>query len=67
MRKIHLTLLILLIGNIATAQNNPLGLSLIRTEELKKDLYEFASAHFKGRSAGTLDELNAAMWLGDKV
>jgi Predicted aminopeptidases len=66
MRKIRQTLLILLIGNIGFAQNDPPGLSLIKTEDLKKDLYEFASAHFKGRSAGTLDELNAAMWLGEK-
>jgi hypothetical protein len=29
-------------------------------------LYAFAGAHFNGRSAGTLDELKAAMWLADK-
>ena len=39
--------------------NNPPGLNLIRTEDLKTDLYTLASAHFKGRSAGTIDELKA--------
>ena len=33
---------------------------------MKKDLYEFADAKFKGRSAGTLDELKAAAWLAEK-
>ncbi len=46
--------------------SNPPGLSLIRTEDLKNDLYTLADAHFKGRSAGTIDELNASMWLGEK-
>ena len=31
--------------------NNPPGLNLIRVEDLKKDLYELAAAHFNGRSA----------------
>ena len=42
------------------------GLQLIRTGDLKKDLYALADAHFKGRSAGTLDELKASMWLAEK-
>jgi hypothetical protein len=46
--------------------NNPPGLNFIRTEDLKKDLYTFASAHFRGRSAGTVDELKAAAWLADQ-
>ncbi len=39
---------------------------LIRIEDLKNDLYTFASAHFKGRSAGTIDELKASAWLADQ-
>ena len=46
--------------------NNPPGLNLIRTEDLKNDLYSLADAHFNGRSAGTLDELKAAMWMAEK-
>ena len=45
---------------------NPPGLALIKTADLKSDLYEFADAKFKGRSAGTLDELKAAAWLAEK-
>ncbi|GAB4091859.1 M28 family peptidase [Flaviaesturariibacter terrae] len=44
------------------AQQAPPGLSLIRTEDIKKDLYALADAHFRGRSAGTIDELKAAAW-----
>ena len=31
-----------------------------------KDLYALADAHYNGRSAGTLDELKASMWLGEQ-
>ena len=66
MKKIYLNFLILVIANFVAAQNNPPGLNFIRTEDIKKDLYEFAAAHFNGRSAGTLDELKASMWLAEK-
>ena len=42
------------------------GLSTIKEAELKSDLYALADAHFRGRSAGTLDELKASMWIGEK-
>lgn len=45
---------------------NPPGLSLIRQEDFKKDLYALADGHFNGRSAGTTDELKAAVWLGEQ-
>ena len=66
MEKLFSNFLLLLIASFVCAQHNPPGLNLIRTDDLKKDLYAFADAHFKGRSAGTLDELKAAMWLADK-
>ncbi len=47
-------------------KSNPPGLDLIKESDLKKDLYEFADPHFKGRSAGTIDELKASMWLAEK-
>jgi Peptidase family M28 len=56
----------LLITNVLLAQVNPSGLKSIRIEDLKSDLYAHADAKFKGRSAGTLDELNAAAWLAEK-
>ena len=56
----------LLLTHTLMAQVNPLGLKAIRVEDLKADLYAHADAKFKGRSAGTLDELNAAAWLAEK-
>jgi Peptidase family M28 len=67
MKKYIFSVSLLLIGMAAKAQkNNPPGLDLIKESDLKKDLYEFADPHFKGRSAGTLDELKASMWLVEK-
>ena len=67
MEKLFSNFLLLLITNFVYAQYNPPGLNLIRIEDLKKDLYAFADAHFKGRSAGTLDELKAGTILGRVV
>ena len=53
-------------SSLVAQQNNLPGLDFIKTAELKKDLYEFADAKFKGRSAGTIDELKAAAWLAEK-
>ena len=61
-----LSLLITISISLLAQQGNPPALNAIRTEDLKKDLYAFADPHFKGRSAGTLDELKASMWLGEK-
>lgn len=67
MKKILLASLMLFLGLCLFAQKtNPPGLDLIKEADLKKDLYTFADAHFKGRSAGTLDELKASMWLAEK-
>lgn len=67
MKKNILLFLLLLIATSLTAQtNNPPGLNLIRTEDLKRDLYTLADAHFRGRSAGTIDELKASAWLGEQ-
>ena len=65
-RYILLALLITMTSSLFAQLSNPPGLTLIRTEDLRKDLYALADAHFNGRSAGTLDELKASMWLGEK-
>jgi hypothetical protein len=39
----------------------------IRPSELKADLIELTDDHFKGREAGTLDELKASVWLAEKA
>ena len=64
MKKYFPFLLMMLTGTLA-AQTPP-GLGLIRTEELKRDVYAMSDANFRGRSAGTLDELKAAMWMADQ-
>lgn len=67
MNKISMSAIALLLHLGVMAQStNPPGLDLIKEGDLKKDLYEFADPHFRGRSAGTLDELKASMWLADK-
>ena len=45
----------------------PPGVSAIREAGLKKDLYEMAGDHFRGREAGTLDELKVSMWLASPI
>lgn len=49
------------------AQVKKPALSAIREADLKKDLYAFASDHFRGREAGTLDELKASVWLAEQA
>ena len=46
---------------------DPIGLSAIRQQDIKADIYAMAGDHFKGREAGTLDELKVAVWLADKA
>ena len=40
----------------------PPALASIKEADLKKDLYAMASDHFRGREAGTLDELKVSAW-----
>jgi hypothetical protein len=65
-KNILLFLLLVITAPLIAQTNNPPGLNLIRIEDLKNDLYTLASAHFKGRSAGTIDELKASAWLADQ-
>lgn len=67
LRKTLLSIIFLNISfGLYSQSNNPPGLSLIRMEDLKKDLFTLADAHFRGRSAGTIDELRAAAWLAEQ-
>jgi len=54
----------LLTASHTTGQSNkiPPALTAIKEEDLKKDLYALAGDHFRGREAGTLDELKVAVW-----
>jgi hypothetical protein len=40
----------------------PAAMSAIKESDLKRDLYTIAGDAFRGREAGTLDELRAAVW-----
>ncbi|MEO6915651.1 MAG: M28 family peptidase [Chitinophagaceae bacterium] len=39
----------------------------IREAEIRKDLFAMAADHFRGREAGTLDELKVSMWLANQA
>jgi hypothetical protein len=43
------------------------AIAAIRPSELQADLFELTDDHFKGREAGTLDELKASVWLAEKA
>lgn len=43
------------------------AIAAIRPSELKADLFEMTDNKFRGREAGTADELRAAAWLADKA
>lgn len=64
-------MLCLFIPGLALSQgpktSAPPGLSSIREEDLKKELYEMTDPHFRGRAAGTLDELKGSMWFARKM
>lgn len=62
-------LLILCISTFAQTNKstNPPALSAITESDLKKNLYTMAGDHFRGREAGTLDELKVSMWLADEL
>ena len=45
----------------------PPALQAIRQEDLRSDLFEVAGDHFRGREAGTLDELKTSVWWANKL
>ena len=71
MKKIYTFLLIVLSGGQVLAQTNPgnlpPALSSIKEADLKKDIFELASDAFRGRRAGTIDEMRSAVWVAQKA
>ena len=49
------------------APKPPKALSAIKEADLKRDLFALADDKFRGREGGTLDELNASVWLADQI
>jgi len=62
----HIPLLLLLFVSDCIFAQNPPGLSLVKEADLKKDVYEICDPVFRGRGGGTIDELNASVWLAEK-
>ena len=62
-----------LLTNLAISQSSkpvkvkPPLVSAIKETDLKRDLFAMADDHFRGREAGTLDELKVSMWWADKM
>lgn len=63
-------LLTFLIGMAISSQlmaQAPPALNAIKDADLKKDIFDIAGDSFRGRRAGTLDELRAAAWVAQKA
>lgn len=58
----------LLLLSTTTLQAQPKkAAEAIRSADIKRDLYRLADDHFRGREAGTLDELKASTWLAEEA
>ena len=62
----HIPFLLLFFVSGSVFAQNPPGLSLVKEADLKKDVYEICDPVFRGRGGGTIDELNASVWLAEK-
>jgi hypothetical protein len=62
----HIPFLLLLFVSGSTFAQNPPGLNMVKEAELKKDVYEICEPFFRGRGGGTIDEMNASVWLAEK-
>jgi hypothetical protein len=71
MNKIFALFVFITIGTSLLGQslpaNVPPAFSAIREVELRKDIFELAGDGFRGRRAGTLDEMRAAVWVAQKA
>jgi hypothetical protein len=62
---LFISFLLITVHTFSQVNAIPPGLPAIKEEDLKKDIYALAADHFRGREAGTLDELKAAAWWAD--
>jgi hypothetical protein len=54
-------------GQAKLPLNTPPALSAIKEADLKKDIFELAGDAFRGRRAGSPDEMRAAVWVAQKA
>ncbi len=45
----------------------PAAISAIREADIKRDLYVMGGDDFRGREAGTIDEMRASVWVADEM
>jgi hypothetical protein len=58
---------LLIFCNYTQAQISPPALSSIKASDLKRDIFELAGDAFRGRRAGSIDEMRAAVWVAQKA
>ncbi len=46
---------------------SPAGAAAIREADIKRDLFALGGDHFRGREAGSLDELKASVWIAEQL
>ncbi len=56
-----------LTGTAQPLPNSPDNVGSIKEAEIKRDLFALSGDHFRGRRAGTLDELRASMWIAEQL
>ena len=66
-RSVFLVISSFLTITTAHAQSGKGAIGAIRQEDIERDLYTMADDHFRGREAGTLDELKASVWLAEEA
>jgi hypothetical protein len=72
MRKLFTLLLLasnasLIYGQTKPVRIDPPAMFAIKEADLKRDIYELAGDAFKGRRAGSVDEMRAAAWVAQKA
>jgi hypothetical protein len=51
----------------SSASTTTNALSSIKESEVKRDLFAIGGDHFRGREAGSLDELKASVWIAEQL
>src|SRR2546429_1950505 len=59
-------LLLLLVASVVSGAQSRNSIDRIRQGDLKADLFTLAGDAMRGREGGTIDELNASMWIAER-
>jgi hypothetical protein len=58
---------LLLLSHTVLGQAKKAPIEAIKQADIKRDLYRLADDYFRGREAGTLDELKASAWIAEEA